>query len=133
MGYPMARNLLQKTNGNFIVCDAVSEVSAKFVSETSSHQPNVRKAATPEEVASEADVIITMLPNSSIVDQVYLGMQGLKSGLLKKKGVLCIDSSTIDPTTARRVSGEIKNAGSFMVRRPSVYMCQLKSILFNLS
>jgi len=38
---------------------------------------NAKAAATPAEVAEKSSQIITMLPNSSHVEEVYLGERGI--------------------------------------------------------
>jgi 3-hydroxyisobutyrate dehydrogenase len=65
-------------------------------------------ASSANATASDAEVIVTMLPAGQHVRQVYLG----DSGLLKaaKPGTLFIDSSTIDVATARDVHAAAKTA-----------------------
>ena len=52
----------------------------------------------PAQLAAEADVIITMLPDSPEVESTVLGENGVMSGI--KKGSLFIDMSTIAPSTS---------------------------------
>ncbi|KAM5587453.1 hypothetical protein ABKV19_006080 [Rosa sericea] len=63
---------------------------------------------TPTEVAEASDVVITMLPTSSHVYDVYTGQNGLLyGGNLRPR--LFIDSSTIDPQTSRKLSTIVSN------------------------
>ncbi|XP_024159014.1 probable 3-hydroxyisobutyrate dehydrogenase, mitochondrial isoform X2 [Rosa chinensis] len=63
---------------------------------------------TPTEVAEASDVVITMLPTSSHVYDVYTGPNGLLyGGNLRPR--LFIDSSTIDPQTSRKLSTIVSN------------------------
>ena len=59
-------------------------------------------AATPKEVAAQTNVIITMLPSSPHVREVYLGASGLLASV--KPDSLLIDCSTVGPSTARDVA-----------------------------
>lgn len=68
-----------------------------------------KAAKTPAEVAAQCQVVITMLPSSPHVQEVYLGDHGILSSL--QKGSLCIDSSTIDPTVARTVAKAVEEVG----------------------
>ncbi|OVA07803.1 6-phosphogluconate dehydrogenase [Macleaya cordata] len=64
---------------------------------------------TPFEVAETSDVIVTMLPSSSNVLEVYTGPNGLLHGGNALRPWLLIDSSTVDPQTSRRLSATISN------------------------
>ncbi|CAL8148386.1 unnamed protein product [Prunus armeniaca] len=68
----------------------------------------VETKETPLEVAEASDVVITMLPSSSNVYDVYTGPNGLlHGGELRPR--LLIDSSTIDPQTSRKLSLAVSN------------------------
>jgi len=75
------------------------------------------KANSPVEIAQKSNVVITMLPSSPHVLDVYLkGKQPLIKGL--RNGQLFIDNSTIDPSVAREVSELVKKAGGSMLDAP---------------
>ena len=59
-------------------------------------------AATPAELASRADVIITILTNAAAIDAVYYGDHGLLAG--EVKGKLFIEMSTVRPETERALA-----------------------------
>ncbi|GMP73790.1 hypothetical protein CsSME_00031421 [Camellia sinensis var. sinensis] len=63
----------------------------------------------PSEIAKTSDVIITMLPSSTHVLDVYTGPNGLLSSGNRLRPWLFIDSSTIDPQTSRKLSVAISN------------------------
>ena len=109
MGGPMAANLLKAghaVQGFDLMKDAVS----RFVD-------NGGKAlGSLQEVASGADVIVTMLPAGKHVKSVYLGKDGLLAAA--DTGTLFIDSSTIDVETAREVASAAESAGMSMVDAP---------------
>src|SRR5215471_15587763 len=88
MGKPMARNLL-KAGFSLTVHNRSRAKVDELVKD------GAAAAASPKEVASVADIIITMLPNSPDVELVALGAGGLKDGA--KAGQLLIDMSTINP------------------------------------
>eukprot|EP01113_Clastostelium_recurvatum_P033567 TRINITY_DN4451_c0_g1_i1.p1 TRINITY_DN4451_c0_g1~~TRINITY_DN4451_c0_g1_i1.p1 ORF type:complete len:328 (-),score=79.32 TRINITY_DN4451_c0_g1_i1:44-910(-) len=112
MGGHQASNLLKKGH-NLIVFDLNADSVSKLTSK------GAKAAASPQEIASQADVIITMLPASAHVRSVYFG-SGDKKGILgvAKKGTLLLDSSTIDPATAREVSKAAHEHGYDMVDCP---------------
>jgi 2-hydroxy-3-oxopropionate reductase len=95
MGKPMAGNLLaagypvtvhNRSRG------AVDELAARGAS----------PAASAEEVASESDIVITMLPDSPDVEQVVLGPGG---------GAVYIDMSTIAPASTRAIATALVERG----------------------
>ncbi|KAE9461453.1 hypothetical protein C3L33_06640, partial [Rhododendron williamsianum] len=64
---------------------------------------------SPFEIAETSDVVITMLPSSANVLDVYTGPNGLlRSGNVLRPW-LFVDSSTIDPQTSRRLSVAVSN------------------------
>jgi 3-hydroxyisobutyrate dehydrogenase-like beta-hydroxyacid dehydrogenase len=68
-------------------------------------------------LAKQCDTIITMLPSSPHVREVYLGStDAIIHGL--RPTTLCIDSSTIDPDTSRLVAAEIAKQDCIMVDAP---------------
>ncbi|PHT54723.1 putative 3-hydroxyisobutyrate dehydrogenase, mitochondrial [Capsicum baccatum] len=64
---------------------------------------------SPLKVAETSDVVITMLPSSNHVLDVYTGQNGFLSGFNPLRPWLFIDSSTIDPQTSRKVSAAVSN------------------------
>ena len=66
-------------------------------------------ADSPEEVAKDANVIITMLENPEVVEELALGKNGFLCAL--KKGAIWIDCSTVNPSFSQRMGEESKNLG----------------------
>lgn len=101
MGGPMARNLV-KTGHEVHAFDLSAAVLEPVI------KAGAKKAASANEAARNADVVITMLPAGQHVRIVYL-----ENGILgaAKKGALLIDSSTIDIDAARAVHAAAKEAG----------------------
>jgi len=105
----MANNLL-KNQYPVIVFDLNKEVVAKL------QASGARVAASPKEIAAEADQIITMLPSSPHVLSVYCGDEGILRTV--RKGALLIDSSTIDPNVARSVAAQVREKGASLLDAP---------------
>ncbi|TRX74787.1 3-hydroxyisobutyrate dehydrogenase [Pseudomonas mangiferae] len=110
MGGPMARNLL-KAGHQVTAFDLSKPALAGLV------EAGAREAASVGAVAGAGvDVVITMLPAAAHVKAVYLGEDGLLAHL--PAGVLLIDSSTIDPLSARDVAKAAAAHGNPMLDAP---------------
>lgn len=110
MGAPMALNLL-KAGHQLTVFDLVPAAVERLV------DAGARAAASPAELAAgEVELIITMLPAAPHVKQVYLGKEGLLAHV--RPGVLLVDSSTIDPISAREVAAKAEAQGNPMLDAP---------------
>lgn len=110
MGGPMALNLV-KAGHQLSVFDLVPASVQKLT------EAGAKAFASPAEVAAQdIDILVTMLPASAHVRSVYLGENGILSTV--KNTVLLIDSSTIDPQTARDVSAAAQKQGNAMVDAP---------------
>ena len=108
MGLPMAKNLLSaqwKVTG----LDLSPEAVAAFKSLGG-------VAVDHKHVLQDADVVITMLPNSESVRNFYVGDQGILKSL--KKGSLIIDCSSIAALTSREVSNFAESMGVDCVDAP---------------
>ncbi|KAG8499019.1 hypothetical protein CXB51_005429 [Gossypium anomalum] len=102
MGSRMANNLL-KAGYKMTVHDVNCNVMKKY------SDMGVSTKQTPFEVAEASDVVITMLPSSSHVLNVYNGPDGLLQGGDLLTPQLFIDSSTIDPQTSRKLAVSVSN------------------------
>jgi 3-hydroxyisobutyrate dehydrogenase-like beta-hydroxyacid dehydrogenase len=102
MGNPMARNLIRAGfpltvwNRTKAKTDEVVKAGAKL-------------ASSPRDVASQCDVLITIVSDPPALEEVLLGSQGALDGL--KAGATLIDSSTVSPDLARRVAAECQKRG----------------------
>ncbi|XP_020109573.1 probable 3-hydroxyisobutyrate dehydrogenase, mitochondrial isoform X3 [Ananas comosus] len=114
MGYHMAKNLI--TAGYKVtVHDIVDRQIKTWILMISSNDNTMKKFSekgvptkeTPCQVAESSDVIITMLPTSSNVLDVYFGQNGLIESQNHLSPWLFIDSSTVDPQTSRKISMSI--------------------------
>ncbi|KAL7212563.1 hypothetical protein ACSBR2_015287 [Camellia fascicularis] len=102
MGSRMANNLI-KAGYKVTVYDLNHNVMKLF------SERGVLTKDLPSEIAKTSDVIITMLPSSTHVLDVYTGPNGLLSSGNRLRPWLFIDSSTIDPQTSRKLSVAISN------------------------
>ena len=109
MGVPMALNILNKTKKVLHVYD----INEKQRSEMCRHGAAVENSA--EEVVNKSDIIITMVPTSKNVEDVYGKI--LKQNI---QGKIFIDMSTIDPDVSIKISGDIKEKGAVMLDAPVV-------------
>lgn len=109
MGGPMALNLV-KAGYKLTVFDLVP-AAVKTLTDA-----GASSAASIADAAKSGDVVITMLPATEHVREVYLG----KGGVLEsaKKGVLLIDSSTINADAAREVAEKAIAQGFEMIDAP---------------
>lgn len=109
MGRPMAKNLL-KAGHELVVFDFNKEAVADLVSN------GAASAETGKELASQCDVVITMVPNSPHVRAAVLGENGVAEGA--KPGTVIIDMSSIDPTESRAIGAELEKLGIDMLDAP---------------
>jgi len=73
-------------------------------------------AASPQEVAAQCDVLITMLPNSPDVEQVALGPGGIIEGA--RRGLIFADMSTISPIVSKKIGKALEAKGVAMLDAP---------------
>jgi 3-hydroxyisobutyrate dehydrogenase len=107
MGNPMAINLL-KNSHDIIGFDLSKEAIANF------KKAGGKTAATALDACRDREVVITMLPSGKHVAELltdeFIGNL--------KPGTLIIESSTIDPATAKAVATLAKTRNCFMIDAP---------------
>jgi 2-hydroxy-3-oxopropionate reductase len=109
MGTPMATHLLNAGH-KLAVYDIVPEAIEGLVS------LGARAGTSCKNVASQADVVISMVPDSPDVEKVYLAADGVLAGVMSD--TLLIDMSTISPTTAIEVAQAAAEKGCPMLDAP---------------
>ncbi|MDW9249049.1 NAD(P)-dependent oxidoreductase [Burkholderia cepacia] len=104
MGTPMAARLAQ-AGYKLYIADADAKRVGDFIAE---HDATPLSAAN----ASELDVLITMLPNSNIVERVLLG-SGEEMSLTHalRKGAVVIDMSSSEPARSRDLGTDLEKIG----------------------
>ena len=109
MGKPMVRNLLKA--GYDVVCYSRTQ---KDIDEVVASGANAGKSSA--DVASKANVVITMLPNSPQVKSVVLGEGGILEGA--REGLIVIDMSSIAPLASQEIESACKQKGVRMLDAP---------------
>ncbi len=109
MGKPMAKNLL-KAGYQLVVFDVVEAPLKEVVA------AGAKAATSPRDVASQCEIIITMLPNSPHVRKAVLGKDGIIEGI--KAGSILVDMSSIAPLASREIAAEVAAKGAEMLDAP---------------
>jgi len=109
MGKPMARNLLKRGYG--VIAHSRSRPPVDEVVAA-----GAVAAASPAEIARQAKIIITMLPDGPDVEQVLEGPHGVFS--VMRRDTVIIDTSTISPSIARRLASRASELGGAMLDAP---------------
>lgn len=108
MGRPMAGHLLDA--GHEVVTVRRGTLDATLA------EKGLRELENPAAVAAEAEVIITMVPDTPDVEAVLFGEGGVIEGL--KPGTLVIDMSSIAPIATQGFARRIHEAGGEYVDAP---------------
>lgn len=111
MGWPMANCMIQK-GVNVVLYDVDPARSAKFQKEIGG-----KAAASLKELAAQADVFITMLPNSQIVSDVFFGERDPLADALKA-GATVIEMSSGSPDVTIEIAGRLAEKGVKMIDAP---------------
>ncbi|ANA35390.1 3-hydroxyisobutyrate dehydrogenase [Ralstonia mannitolilytica] len=109
MGAPMARNLL-KAGHALTVFDLNTQAVGALV------EAGAAAAASPKEAVTDAEAVITMLPAAAHVRHVLTADDGVLAGVAR--GVPIIDSSTIDPASAKAFAALAAEHGNVFVDAP---------------
>jgi len=109
MGKSIARNIL-KAGFPVVVHNRSRAAVEELVAE------GAVAANSPKEVAEQADVIFTNLPDSPDVEKVVLGANGIIEAV--REGLIVVDNSTIKPASARLIAEKLKEKGVFSLDAP---------------
>lgn len=109
MGLPMARNLLAA--GHELVVHNRSRAAVDALA-----AEGATPAASPAEVAQQAGVVLTMLPDGPDVETVVLGEDGVAAGM--GEGSLLVDMSSIAPATSRALADALAERGATLLDAP---------------
>ena len=101
MGGPMAGHLVNAGHQVFIYTR--SKVPEALASSAAI------QCSTPKDVASKADIIFMMVPDTPDVDKVLFGDNGVASGL--SKGKIVVDMSSISPISTKEYAKKINALG----------------------
>lgn len=112
MGLPMARQLA--ANGYTVLGrDYSDEATRKAVAEI----PGAR-AASYEELGRECEVVILMLPDSSVVQAALFGQEPAGLANFVKPGSVIVDMSSSDPSVTRKLGEQLGAKGIGLVDAP---------------
>jgi 3-hydroxyisobutyrate dehydrogenase-like beta-hydroxyacid dehydrogenase len=110
MGHGMAKNLLEKGfpltimgNRNRAPVDALVAKGAVEVK-------------TPAEVAKASDIIFLCVTDSSVVEKLIRGVDGIKAGA--QKGLVIVDTSTANPVSTLELVAELAPLGVTLCDSP---------------
>lgn len=109
MGRPMAKNLLKAGFPLIVNSRSPAPVDDLVAS-------GATRAASPAEVAQHATRIFTMVPDSPDVELVLEGPEGVFGAM--QPGTILVDTSTIAPSTARRLAARAASLGAVMLDAP---------------
>jgi 3-hydroxyisobutyrate dehydrogenase len=109
MGRPMLANLVKKGHG-VVAYDVAPEAlrAAALL--------GAAAAGSAAEATAQGDAVIAMLPSSSHVVAAFLGDGGVTAAV--RPGQLCIDMSTVDPSTSRIVAAKVGERGGRFIDAP---------------
>jgi 2-hydroxymethylglutarate dehydrogenase len=109
MGREMSINLLK----------AGYEVSVYDIRKDAMEDPirwGAKAASSPQEVAHVSDLILTSLPSPEALEDVVLGTHGVLAGA--RSGCILIDTSTVSPSTIRKVASAANERGVDVLDAP---------------
>ena len=109
MGKPMAHNLL-KAGYSLTVYNRSDGPVEELVA------AGATAAASPQAVAANADVVVTIITDTPDVQQVLLGENGVIHTVAQDAVV--IDMSTISPTATREIASTVQEKGASMLDAP---------------
>src|ERR1700738_1188133 len=72
--------------------------------------------ATPAELATRAEIVITLLTDAAAIDATYHGSDGLLAG--EVRGKLFIDMSTVRPETEKALAAKVSAKGAALIECP---------------
>jgi len=106
MGRPMALNLV-KAGHRLTVWNRTPERAQELVT------AGAVLAKSPREVAAASDVLMTIVSDPPALESVLWGHEGQNDGALGglKSGSIYIDSSTVSPSLAKKISAACKERG----------------------
>lgn len=109
MGTPIAKNLL-KAGYKVIVYNRTKEKEKELI------EAGATSAESPDKLAQECDMVITMVSDDEAVKEIYTGSNGLLRN--ENPGKVAIDMSTVAPATSRYLSNACREKGLEFIDAP---------------
>src|SRR5579862_405907 len=109
MGLPMARNL-RRAGYPVIAYNRTRSRAEPLLAD------GAQLVGSPREVATQSDVVITIVSDTPDVRQVILGEGGVVEAV--RPGMVVIDMSTISPRVTRQIAADLAARGADMLDAP---------------
>lgn len=110
MGRPMAENLIKKGFETYVIAHRNRQPIEELVG------MGAKEVASAAEMASQVQVIVTMVPDAPQVEETCFGEGGIVEGAAS--GLVLIDMSTISPVATRSIAARLAEKGIGMVDAP---------------
>jgi len=104
MGAPMTARLVAAFPGQVSVFDVNPDTLAAVAATT-----GARAVASLGELAGGVDILLTCVPDNSVLREIYIGPDGIASAI--RAGTISIDCSTVGPDATRDVHAAMRTAG----------------------
>ncbi len=113
MGRPMGLNLL-KAGHSLTVWNRTASRAESLVA------AGAKLAASPREAADASDLLLTIVSDPAALEEVLHGLAGKNDGALAglHRGSIYIDSSTVSPVLARKISAACAEHGARFLDAP---------------
>ena len=115
MGAAMARSLA-RAGRPLVLYNRTPDRAVTLAAELVAAGADVRVATSPAVVASQADIVLTILADDAAVESVYGAPDGLIGA--SRTGQVLVDLSTVTPETSRAVGAAARAAGAGFLESP---------------
>lgn len=109
MGLPMTKNLLRAGMEVWVVSRSRGPIEEAC-------RLGAKEAESPKDLAGKVDLALTCLPMPDVVEEVYLGTDGLLAGA--HEGLILADHSTVSPELNRKIYQAAKELGVSFLDAP---------------
>lgn len=109
MGLPMTRNLIQKGWEVVVLSRSRGPIEEAI-------SLGATEADSPADLASKVDVVLTCLPMPDVIEEIYLGEEGILAGA--KAGMILADHSTVGPELNRKIASRASEKGAAYLDAP---------------
>ncbi|KAJ9605614.1 hypothetical protein H2200_010271 [Cladophialophora chaetospira] len=126
MGNHMLNNLVSRSQfKSFAIFDVNENAMNNEIQRHKTAHPltQILKCSSPAEVATRASYVISMVPTSTHVQEVYTGKNSVLTALKQldeqaRSQTLCLDESTIEQSVSKAVALKIREVGADMMDAP---------------
>jgi len=109
MGLPMAQNILKK-GFPLIVYNRTKQKAEPLL------EKGAKWASSPRELASAADIVVTMVSDDNVLRSITLGNDGL--AYEAKQGFIHVSMSTVSPSIIESLEKDHKQRGAALISAP---------------